>query len=270
MAVECVRHSQRPELWDRLDELFAGVVPEYNLHGDIGDAYWARLFAEFPDYQFVLYDTERDDILGTGRSLPRTWDGTPQGLGAGLDDSIAAAFAARDSGARPDVLCALGIEVAPAHQRRGYSALLLAQLVELARHHGLTHVIVPVRPTWKDRYPLVPIDRYARWTRGDGAPFDPWIRAQVRAGGTVAAATAHSSRITGTVAEWESWTGMRFPEDGEYVFPGGLAQLTVDRSRDRGVYWEPSVWVTHSVTPTVPRTVTRDARPDPRPAPRRT
>ncbi|MCZ0982830.1 hypothetical protein O1L60_38615 [Streptomyces diastatochromogenes] len=29
-------------------ERFAGVVPEYNLHGDINGDYWNRLFTDFP------------------------------------------------------------------------------------------------------------------------------------------------------------------------------------------------------------------------------
>jgi hypothetical protein len=52
-------------------------------------------------------------------------------------------------------------------------------------------------------------------------------------------------RITGTVAEWESWTGLVFPESGEYVFPEGLATLHVDRDADRAAYWEPNVWMIH-------------------------
>jgi hypothetical protein len=55
----------------------------------------------------------------------------------------------------------------------------------------------------------------------------------------------HSLRITGAVAEWEAWTGVAFPESGEYVFPGGLALLAIDREADRGSYWEPNVWMRH-------------------------
>jgi hypothetical protein len=47
----------------------------------------------------------------------------------------------------------------------------------------------------------------------------------------------------GSVGEWESWTGMVFPEPGAYVFPHGLAPLAVDT--ERGVYWEPNVWMIH-------------------------
>ncbi|MER7847691.1 GNAT family N-acetyltransferase [Kitasatospora sp. NPDC096077] len=239
------RYSERPELWDRIPADFAGVVPEYNLHGDIADDYWDRLFAEFPEYQFLLYDEAADTVLGTGRSLPRGWDGSAEGLGPGLDDSIAAAFRDRDAGTEPTALCALGVEVSPAHQGRGLSKVLLRELTGLARTAGLATVVVPVRPTHKDRYPLVPIERYARWTRADGTPFDPWVRTQVGVGGVLAHGVPRSSRITGTVAEWESWTGLAFPEDGDYVFPAGLAPVRIDRERDLGTYWEPGVWVTH-------------------------
>lgn len=47
------------------------------------------------------------------------------------------------------------------------------------------------------------------------------------------------------VADWEAWTGMRFPDDGVYVFPGGLAPREV---RDGlGTHVEPNVWVVHAV-----------------------
>ena len=53
--------------------------------------------------------------------------------------------------------------------------------------------------------------------------------------------------ISGAVAEWEEWTQLAFPESGEYIFPFGLAPLSVDRERDTGLYFEPNVWVVHRV-----------------------
>lgn len=52
-------------------------------------------------------------------------------------------------------------------------------------------------------------------------------------------------RITGTVAEWEEWAGMRFPESGAYVVPGALSPVEVDVEGDRAVYVEPNVWMRH-------------------------
>jgi len=54
-----------------------------------------------------------------------------------------------------------------------------------------------------------------------------------------------SLHITGTVAEWEEWTGLAFPESGDYVFPRGLAPVAIDREADAGTYWEPNVWMRH-------------------------
>jgi hypothetical protein len=117
----------------------------------------------------------------------------------------------------------------------------------LAADRELPDLIAPLRPTWKERYPLTPIERYASWARRDGLPFDPWIRLHVRLGAEIVRPDPQSLRITGTVADWEEWTGLPFPESGAYVFPHGLAPLDVDRERDRGEYWEPNVWVHHRV-----------------------
>ncbi|MER6910190.1 N-acetyltransferase [Streptomyces sp. NPDC000594] len=247
-----VLYTERPELWDRIPEVFAGVVPEYNLHGDISDGFWNRLFDDFGDHQFLLYDEENDDILGAGRSLPRLWDGTTEDLGTGLDASIRDAFAAHDAGTKATALCALGVEVAPVHQGKNLSRALLNQMITMARADGLDHLIVPVRPIWKHRYPLIPIERYAFWTRADGEPFDPWIRTQVRCGGTVTSAMEKSCRISGTVGEWESWTRMEYPESGDYVFPESLNTLRVDREQDLAVYWEPAVWITYDLRGSAP------------------
>jgi hypothetical protein len=118
-------------------------------------------------------------------------------------------------------------------------------MVEIARRHGLGALVAPVRPNWKERYPLIPIDRYAYWTRDDGLPFDPWMRVHARLGGEILKPEPRSLHITGSVEKWESWTGIEFPEDGEYTFPQGLAPLSV---RDgRGEYWEPNVWTLHRI-----------------------
>jgi len=54
-------------------------------------------------------------------------------------------------------------------------------------------------------------------------------------------------RIEGTVAEWEEWAGMAFPESGEFVVPGALALVSIDREADHGVYVEPNVWMHHTI-----------------------
>lgn len=239
--MQVVRHSERPELWKDTAEITREVWPEYNVHSEDPHGYWERLFDEFPEFQFLLHS---DEVIAEGHTVPCFWDGTDDGLGDGIDAMLAAAFEAQQ---QPTALCALAAEVRPRYQGGGLANTMLDVMADLAAGAGLTHLIAPVRPSLKDRYPLVPIERYVTWTREDGEPFDPWIRIHTRRGGRIAKPIPHSMRITGTVAEWEAWTRMRFPDDGEYTFPDGLATVAIDRGQDRGSYWEPNVWIVHDL-----------------------
>jgi hypothetical protein len=103
----------------------------------------------------------------------------------------------------------------------------------------------PVRPTLKANYPLIPIERYMEWRREDGSHFDPWLRIHERVGGRIVAPAPQSMTMEAPVSDWEEWTGMRFPDDGVYIFPGALAPLEVRNGVGRHV--EPNVWVVHSL-----------------------
>jgi len=232
--------AERPELAEPAWERTRDTMPEYNNHGDVLNAYWGRLTAERPDFQFHVVDDD-DVIVARARSVPVRWNGTVDDLPEGIDGAIARGF---DEGGA-NVLCALVIMVPRDVQSRGVSTAALSSMRELTRRHGLDSLIAPVRPNWKERYPLVPIERYARWRRDDGLLFDPWMRVHERLGATVLRPEPRSLRITGTVAEWEEWVGMPFPEEGEYTFPQGLATLRVEGGVGR--YWEPNVWMQHAV-----------------------
>ena len=126
---------------------------------------------------------------------------------------------------------------------------MLRAMAALSREAGLPRLIAPVRPSRKDQYPAIPIERYARWTRDDGSPFDPWVRVHARMGARIGPVIPRSLHIAGTVADWESWTKMRFPETGDHVFPAGLAAVRIDRENDTGQCWEPNIWIIHQVSP---------------------
>lgn len=233
--------AERPDLVEPAWERTRDTLPEYNDHGDVLNVYWGRLTEERPDFQFHLVD-EEDHVLARARSIPVRWDGTIEDLPAGIDGAIARGF---DEGGA-NVLCALVIMVPNDLQSRGLSAAAVEAMREIALRQGLGSLIAPVRPSWKERYPLVPIERYVTWRRADGLPFDPWMRVHARLGATILKPEPRSLRITGTVAEWEAWTQMAFPESGDYWFPRGLATVAIDREDDRGRYWEPNVWMHHS------------------------
>ncbi|BBC91191.1 hypothetical protein ABZ527_33325 [Streptomyces griseofuscus] len=117
--------------------------------------------------------------------------------------------------------------------------------VPVAVERGWPWVIGPVRPTLESRYPLAPIESFMGWARPDGTSLDPWIRTHQRPGARIVAAAPASQTRTGTVCEWERWTGLVFPASGEYVVPRGLGLRRVDKDSGQGAYVEPGVWMRH-------------------------
>lgn len=236
--------AEQPDLRGPLGDHNVSVWPEFMLHSAVANRNWDLLFEIWPDYQLVLLDAD-DRIVAAHNSAPLAWDGTDAGLPDGWEDQFEWSVAQRRDGIEPTALGALQIVVGLDRQGTGLAGTMLTAMRENARAHGLHSVIACVRPTWKPRYPLVTIERYATWRRGDGLPFDPWIRLHVRLGGRIVRPSPRSMTITGTVADWESWTEMAFPESGEYVVPGACEPVRIERGADLGTYHDPNVWVVH-------------------------
>ncbi len=198
----------------------------------------------FADLELVLLDDD-DVIVAAGWAVPIHWTGDPAGLPAGYTDSLGHAVADHKQGSAVDTLVVMAAQVHPDRRGLGLAGELLTALRRLAEDRGLVRVIAPVRPTLKARYPLTPIDRFAAWTRVDGSPLDPWVRTHWRLGARIIATASRSQVMTGTVAEWEAWTAMVFPDSGHYVIPDGLSTLHIDRTTDLGTYVEPNIWLQH-------------------------
>ena len=191
-----------------------------------GNLYWDRLYTDFPDFQVALVDG--DELLAEAHAIPLPWDGTLDDLPSGWDEGFVrgmtsdrphdGAHGDRDQRrAEPAGAAALEPDDPDVHRQR-------------ARGRARDGVIAPVRPTWKERYPLIPIEqlhRVAARRRVPLRPLDPHPRARrrrdPRAGARVDDRSARRRR-TG-----RSGRACAFPADGEYVFPGGLATLVVER-----------------------------------------
>jgi GNAT superfamily N-acetyltransferase len=239
--VKLVRYADRPDLRKiRNATLSRATFPEYMHHSPLGNRYWGTLYETYPDFQLGLLDG--DELVAELHSVPLAWDGSGEDLPYGWEEAFPRAF---ESGREPDVLCALALSVRPDRQGARLSSRMLNAMRETAGAHDLRELIAPVRPTSKSAYPLIPIERYLTWRRDDGSHFDPWIRIHERLGGRILAPAPESMTIEAPVRHWEEWTGMRFPDDGEYVFPGALAPLVVRDGMGRHV--EPNVWMQHAV-----------------------
>jgi GNAT superfamily N-acetyltransferase len=218
--------------------------PEFLYHDPVLERLMGRVLAEYAEFQFYAWDDEREEVVGAGMAVPAGWDGDAGSLpDGGLDAVVEARFA--EGAAEPTVLCALQILIAPECRGQGLSSRMIRRMAELGSDHGLPTLIAPVRPTLKDRYPLTPMARYIEWRRPDGTHFDPWLRTHERLGAEIAKVAPASSSIRGSLAEWEEWAGLAFPETGSYIVPGALVPLEIDREGDEGLYVEPNVWMVH-------------------------
>jgi hypothetical protein len=87
-------------------------------------------------------------------------------------------------------------------------------------------------------------DRFIHCT-DDGLPFDPWMRVHARLGAKIIKECSRSMVLAGAVEEWERWSGMKFPSDGDYVAPTLLATLHVNHGANECIYVEPNIWMEH-------------------------
>ncbi|HSC92955.1 MAG TPA: hypothetical protein VLB86_14980 [Gaiellaceae bacterium] len=233
-------YAERPDLAARTGEI-EDTFARFLGHGEVALRHWHRLRQELPELQLVLWDEERDAVVGHGRTMPAR---AAEGLPGGIDDMLETWFGGGER-PEPDVLSALVAVVDRGRQGEGLSSLLIGAMTDLARQRGFPALVAPVRPTWKDRYPLIPMERYVSWQRDDGLPFDPWLRLHARLGAEPLEVCPESMRVEGSSDEWEEWTGIAFPDDGDYVVPGALVPVRFEGGR--GVYVEPNVWMRHQV-----------------------
>ncbi len=238
--------AERPELKPQLSVLDKEAWPTFMLKDAVAVHSWERLLRYFPQYQLILYD-EQDHVVAEGNSIPFLWDGTVQDLPTGWDAVLKLGVSEYEQGQQPNALSALAILVKPTLRNQAMSRQMIQAMRTLATTHGLSTLLAPVRPSFKSRYPLIPIEEYASWTREDGLPFDPWMRVHARLGAKFVRVAPQSMIITGTVQEWEEWTEMRLPQSGSYIVADALVPVTILCESNEGRYEEPNVWMQHSV-----------------------
>jgi GNAT superfamily N-acetyltransferase len=248
VPLKLVTAAERPDLVEEMRRLGAAPWPEFLNHDAVVNAHWDLLYELVADYQFALVERETGSLAAIGNSIPIRWDGRAATLPArGIDAVLEGGIALLREGGAPTAACALMIVVVPERLGTGISATAVRAMAQLARRHGLCDLVAPVRATEKHRYPLIPMERYVRWRRDDGWPFDPWIRVHERVGGEILGTAPEAMRVSGTVVDWEGWTGMALPDTGSYVVPGALVPVVIDRQRDLGDYREPACWVCHRI-----------------------
>ena len=242
--LQIVTTADRPDLDEQATTAFRPAWPELIFHDPVAKAHIGRVQEYFPRYDVLLFD--HDQVVAGSWAVPLRWDGTTSGLPAdGYDGALISAVTRHEKSVPADTLCIMAAAVRADRQGRGLAGKVLTELRDRAISAGLQRVIAPVRPALKSRYPLTPMASFARWARADGLHLDPWIRTHQRLGAVILTPAPRSVTITGTVAEWEQWAGMAFPETGQYVVPDALDLVAIDREHDHGTYAETNLWIRH-------------------------
>jgi len=233
---------------DRAGDISEAAWPEFMLHDPIANENWHELFDRFADYQFAMLDTETNRMAAMGNSLPFHWDqdisDLPEG---GWDWVFLKAVTDHQNNVTPNIQSAIQIAIHPDYQSQGLSGKMVQAMRAVGKAKGFRYLVAPVRPSQKSQYPLISIDDYIQWTNDEGLPFDAWLRVHVRMGARIIKPCHAAMTIPGTCADWEAWTGMKFPQSGRYVIPGALNPAEINIEKEEGIYVEPNVWLAHTL-----------------------
>ena len=241
--LEIVTTADRPDLDEQGKAALLPGWPEFIFHDQVSDELIGEAAKRFPSYDVRIL--AGGEVVAGGWGVALRWNESLEDLPEGYDGALTSGIKGHSQGTVPDTLCVLAAAVRADKQGAGLGGAVLTALGSRAEAAGLHRMIAPVRPVHKTRYPLTPMTDYARWTRADGAHIDPWIRTHQRIGAVILGPAPRSMVVTGTVAEWEQWAGMAFPQTGRYVVPGALDLVEIDRERDTGTYAETNLWMRH-------------------------
>lgn len=240
---EIVTVAERPDLDEEAAVALRERWPEFVFHDSLVRQYIDRVEGYFEDLAITVVHEGR--VAAGGWGVPFAWDGTPDGLPEGFRTALVASIEDHEATRATNTFGFMAAAVAKEHDKQGLATVVLGALTERALAAGLRHVVAPIRPTWKHKYPQVPMAEYATWTREDGFSIDPWIRTHQRMGAAIIKPAPDSMVVTGTVAEWEQWAGMPFPVSGSYAVPDALNLVEVDREKNRAIYREENLWIQH-------------------------
>lgn len=239
--------KEQLNILEKISELRKQVWPDFIR---VSDDIIFKIYELYPDFQISLLDCN-NELIGIANSIPLIWtkslfelsnDGVSWVINTGVNEQYDMELA--------DVLCAISITIAENHRNKGISKILLQHLKNISFNKNFSFLIVPVRPSLKSLYPLIPIDKYIKWKNKDGLTFDPWIRIHIALGAGILNVCHRSACIKASIEQWEQWTGMNFPGDGAYVIKGALAPVNIEYANNLGTYVEPNVWVYYSITTT--------------------
>ena len=242
-AVYIYNLKQLPAMIENVQAINHQAWPAYFQYNEANNLYWPQLFAYFLDFQIVLID-EANQVIGAGHTIPIKWSGTENDIPYGWDGGIKQGIMTDRHEA--DTLLVLSGIISDSEQGKGYSKTILQSFQFLAAAHGLKRILVPVRPTKKYLYPLMEIKEYCAMTQEDGKLFDPWLSVHVSMGGRILKYESQSQKVVAPINKWSEWMDKKILE-AQGLYNKCLSPIIFDHQNNIGIYFDPCVWVEHSI-----------------------
>ncbi|MDD3050259.1 MAG: hypothetical protein PHR06_03860 [Candidatus Cloacimonetes bacterium] len=241
--MEITTLSKNPQYLEHLLSINSTAWPEFMLNWKCSA--WSHLYNTFSQFQILII--ENDSLIAFGHTIPLYGEENLIEIPDNLKELIETAVDNSSDGKEPNLLLALAVVVSRNFHNKGLSYEILKEMKLLAKKYQLDSLIVPVRPTLKQKYPLTTIESYSKWTREDGLPFDSWLRVHHKLGGKVYKTSNNCITIEGTIQQWQQWSGLKIPESGYYIIDGALNPLEIDVEKNSGRYKDPCIWVKHHI-----------------------
>ncbi|GAD93457.1 conserved hypothetical protein [Paecilomyces variotii No. 5] len=241
--------AARPDMYETLfdpQHPMSSLWPQFITSTPVSERYWAQLttIPLFASYQLIILHQgvgdKNESVVACGNSIPVycPLNELPDG---GWEAILQTGIENYHAGHKqpPNLLSALGVTVHPAHRQQRLADILIQTLRSLASQFHFEALVVPLRPTKKSEYPLVPFEEYVHWKLDDHArpadrvPYDPWLRKHLKYGGQIVRIAPHSMTITAHADQWKDWTGCDLTaaaESGLAISSEGYIEVPVPRA----------------------------------------
>ena len=230
------------DLFSQYKVAVQNAFPKIILCSKVIENYWDRVESYFPECQLFLID-DSNQLLGFVNSLPLHWDRPLSTLpDQGWDWMLEKGISDYENAILPNTLGGLQIIVTKDHRGKGYSKVLISEAKATVAKLGFAHFVIPIRPTFKDRFPNMKMTDYIQ-KQENGKTYDPWIRTHMKSGAEIIRVCAKAMRIDGDIEFWKGLTDQNIEEEGDYIISGALNPVRIDPRNNYGVYFEDNIWI---------------------------